>query len=479
MTKRGEKLVALEPLETCDVRVHLINVRPAAHQVRVSRGSLSLLSKILDIFATVVADETFYVVGATSSLLSKIPYFAAGLSEHWKQQHEETISSTSDPKQIIALSLHCAAQTSPQDYVACFKFLTNNVNDMQMESVSAAVRIMRCADHTLFQECAEQCMAYLAAMPWSDKEEVVIRDAVSLMGLPPSSDLCQRLHPDKYIDGPKIFKDLVTDYIVRSQSFSHRQLEALVKDALTKPPSELVSTFYVPTFIEVWSVLSRELIQYMAAERNGSCTWSLAVQAKKTDKWICLTRVLARHAQMKAKLAKVIALNSPQFSTLILAIQNEVEDLKSSSKDNLAGLVTSILEGAIPAAAGSDPHATGPFLLNSERASLVAMWAPVAIRMGNYKKLQRAFTRAVIANGPFEKWEIDAMGPLLRTANGKLYILVAIDYMTRFGTPLEIVSDNGPGFRRGLLTEPPIEQHGSLEESLEVASLVARPGPPQ
>ncbi|MCO5591111.1 hypothetical protein L7F22_045088 [Adiantum nelumboides] len=60
---------------------------------------------------------------------------------------------------------------------------------------------------------------------------------------------------------------------------------------------------------------------------------------------------------------------------------------------------------------------------------------------------------AVIANGPFEKWGIDAMEPLPRTANGKLYILVAIDYMTRFGTPLEIVSDNGPGFRRGLLTE--------------------------
>ncbi|MCO5547997.1 hypothetical protein L7F22_001453 [Adiantum nelumboides] len=71
------------------------------------------------------------------------------------------------------------------------------------------------------------------------------------------------------------------------------------------------------------------------------------------------------------------------------------------------------------------------------------------------------------------------MGPLPRTKNGKLYILVAIDYMTRwveaqsvtrvnektvsrfvythiccrFGTPLEIVSDNGPGFRKGLLTE--------------------------
>ncbi|MCO5557327.1 hypothetical protein L7F22_010888 [Adiantum nelumboides] len=101
------------------------------------------------------------------------------------------------------------------------------------------------------------------------------------------------------------------------------------------------------------------------------------------------------------------------------------------------------------------------------------------------KHLLHGPRQLVLGNGPFEKWGIDAMGPLPRTKNGKLYILVAIDYMTRwveaqsvtrvnektvsrfvythiccrFGTPLEIVSNNGPGFRKGLLTEVCEELH--------------------
>ena len=78
----------------------------------------------------------------------------------------------------------------------------------------------------------------------------------------------------------------------------------------------------------------------------------------------------------------------------------------------------------------------------------------------------------ITAFGPFEKWGIDAIGPLPRTQAGKEYIIMGVDYMTRwaealptkritakevgkfifeciccrFGTPLEILSDRGPGF---------------------------------
>ncbi|MCO5611156.1 hypothetical protein L7F22_065406 [Adiantum nelumboides] len=76
-------------------------------------------------------------------------------------------------------------------------------------------------------------------------------------------------------------------------------------------------------------------------------------------------------------------------------------------------------------------------------------------------------------------WGIDAIGPLTRSNSGKLYIIMGVDYMTRwagattsaritakevakfvyesiyckFGVPLEILSDRGPGFRGDLVGE--------------------------
>ncbi|MCO5614037.1 hypothetical protein L7F22_068317 [Adiantum nelumboides] len=83
----------------------------------------------------------------------------------------------------------------------------------------------------------------------------------------------------------------------------------------------------------------------------------------------------------------------------------------------------------------------------------------------------------ILAYDVFEKWGIDAIGPLPITARGKCYILIAVDYLSRwaeakpvkqitskdvakfvyedicckFGMPLELLSDKGPGFRGELV----------------------------
>ncbi|MCO5604885.1 hypothetical protein L7F22_059059 [Adiantum nelumboides] len=95
-----------------------------------------------------------------------------------------------------------------------------------------------------------------------------------------------------------------------------------------------------------------------------------------------------------------------------------------------------------------------------------------ACQQAGDRKLSYGPRFPIFAYGPFEKWGIDAIGPLPRTSTGKQYILTATDYMTRWaeaasvahitttdvskfvldyicsrlGTPLEILSDRGLGF---------------------------------
>ena len=52
-------------------------------------------------------------------------------------------------------------------------------------------------------------------------------------------------------------------------------------------------------------------------------------------------------------------------------------------------------------------------------------------RAGPQKLLPEPQT-SIKAYGPFEKWGIDAIGPLSRTNSGKEYIIVGVDYMTHW-----------------------------------------------
>ncbi|MCO5566819.1 hypothetical protein L7F22_020500 [Adiantum nelumboides] len=120
-----------------------------------------------------------------------------------------------------------------------------------------------------------------------------------------------------------------------------------------------------------------------------------------------------------------------------------------------------------------------------------------ACQQAGDRKLSYGPRFPIFAYGPFEKWGIDAIRPLPRTSTGKQYILTATDYMTRwaeatsvaritaadvskfvldyicsrFGTPLEILSDRGPGFRADLLD--------ALLENLSIKHVHSTPYYPQ
>ncbi|MCO5596828.1 hypothetical protein L7F22_050898 [Adiantum nelumboides] len=120
-----------------------------------------------------------------------------------------------------------------------------------------------------------------------------------------------------------------------------------------------------------------------------------------------------------------------------------------------------------------------------------------ACQQASDRKLSYGPRFSIFAYGPFEKWGIDVIGTLPRTSTNKQYILTTTDYMTRwaeaasvaritavevrkfvldyicsrFGTPLEILSDRGPGFRADLLN--------ALLESLSIKQVHLMPYSPQ
>ena len=91
--------------------------------------------------------------------------------------------------------------------------------------------------------------------------------------------------------------------------------------------------------------------------------------------------------------------------------------------------------------------------------------------------LKLELCKTILAFDIFEKWGVDAIGPLLVTNRGKCYIFIAVDYLScwaeasairkvtarnvaksvyediccKFRVPLELLSYQGPGFRGDLL----------------------------
>ncbi|GKV39829.1 hypothetical protein SLEP1_g47544 [Rubroshorea leprosula] len=52
---------------------------------------------------------------------------------------------------------------------------------------------------------------------------------------------------------------------------------------------------------------------------------------------------------------------------------------------------------------------------------------------------------------PFAQWGVDLLGPFIKGKGGCTFLVVAVDYFTKFGIPRRIIADNGPQFRAAAL----------------------------
>lgn len=127
-------------------------------------------------------------VHTMSERLAKSPYFRVCLKEPWsKDQHKEDGS-------ILQLPLETLL-ASPQGYRKCIEFLCSSqcCSPYMFSCPLEALDIYLASDHLLFKECAEACMDFLSAAPWSSEERKIIHETFSKSSIVPSKEVAARL----------------------------------------------------------------------------------------------------------------------------------------------------------------------------------------------------------------------------------------------------------------------------------------------
>ncbi|KAI5079184.1 hypothetical protein GOP47_0006855 [Adiantum capillus-veneris] len=227
-------------------------------------------------------------------------------------------------------------------------------------SVDVGIRLLRAADHLLYQECADDCMAYLASAPWSDKEEEAIDDAISSMGLKPSSDLAARLTS---ADDMKVFKEVIK-HLTEKAGCGEKGVAALhdfVNATFNEAPAQ-ATCVCMSMIREAWTTATKNLI-------TGNHLRSVSL-------WNTLTILALEYGDAKSFLADFIGCSKKLCGAMT----------RIRERFSVAEVLIQVFLRVIPGKANNKLV----LLSNSQRLALLAAWAPMVADL-KCKSLESAF----------------------------------------------------------------------------------------
>lgn len=118
-----------------------------------------------------------------SIVLRKSEFYNTLLSERWSLEKTK-------PFEITVPSRY-----SGEIYIKCIQLMYSSHagKPLRFSNVDEALAILPVASELLFQQCMEECMKYLSAVPWSTKQEVKLRALLLSLEISIWGDLSDRL----------------------------------------------------------------------------------------------------------------------------------------------------------------------------------------------------------------------------------------------------------------------------------------------
>ncbi|KAB5561319.1 hypothetical protein DKX38_006276 [Salix brachista] len=212
-----------------------------------------------------------------SPVLRRAKYFSALLSDRWQHSKENPDSAENKIDQyLIPLKLG-VAPGSIEVHLSVLELLYTNDFTNVINSAAVALDILPVALKLLFDECADYCVKYLEAVPWSEEEEKRVINLIPYLREEESEELLARISPPKYDSCEEMLHGLILAAIHSSSNmaFVKAFVAKLLRDFSSRDSARRVLEKAFETSLKI---VKESLEDYSSPDFRGDHNETEAIQ---------------------------------------------------------------------------------------------------------------------------------------------------------------------------------------------------------
>uniref|UniRef100_A0A2P2QM48 BTB/POZ domain-containing protein At3g05675-like n=1 Tax=Rhizophora mucronata TaxID=61149 RepID=A0A2P2QM48_RHIMU len=226
-----------------------------------------------------VYDESDVQIYLHSHILRRAKYFAALLSDRWQHTRENATESTdSGNKNLISLKLEVPpADGAMEIYLTVLELLYTKDFSTVINSAVVAVDILPVALELLFEDCVNNCVRFLEAVPWSEEEEKRVVSLIPLLSEEESRELLARVSPAKEDSCEEMLQGLVMAAIQNNPNMASAKafVAKLLRDLSSRESARRVLERAFETSL---SVVKESMEDYSSPDFRGDHNETEAIQ---------------------------------------------------------------------------------------------------------------------------------------------------------------------------------------------------------
>ncbi|KAH7416486.1 hypothetical protein KP509_14G093700 [Ceratopteris richardii] len=165
---------------------------------------------VLSFHSSGSSDTNIYAITRVflhSHILEQCKYFAAVLSERWRDSRQ--FSEGPNHQKRIHIDMNVPASRTIDAYLLVLQLLYAKDNKLLLKDVSRALSALPAAAEWLYDDCITACVRYLGAVPWTEEEETKVMDIVPPLQLQGPEELFSRSKPKSVTAAKDMLSELV------------------------------------------------------------------------------------------------------------------------------------------------------------------------------------------------------------------------------------------------------------------------------